>query len=98
MKSEKLKAESRLPSPKHYIREASTSSTKTGNSGESHPRDNKPSSFIDETIDFWQKRTGKTLSRVEAIEAITNINNFFRVLADWDTKARKTDSKPPKEI
>lgn len=98
MKSERVKAKSPPRSPGHHLEAASLSLSKMGNSGEFHPLDGEPSSLIDETIIFWQQRTGKKLSRAEAIEAIANINNLFRVLAEWDTKARKTDSKPAKEI
>jgi len=94
MKSEKIKAKPRPRSPGHHLEAVSTSSTTTGNSGQVHPPDSKEPSFIQETISFWQKRTGKTLSRVEAVEAIANVSNFFRVLAEWDDRMRKREDKP----
>jgi len=89
MKSEKIKAKIRPRSPGHHLKAASTPSTKTGNSGEFHPLDSKPSSFIDETINFWQERTGKKLSRDEAGQAISNICSFFRILSDWNRKTHE---------
>ncbi len=95
MKSEKIKTKSRPRSQGYRLEIVPTSSMKRGDSGAFHSPDNKSSSsFIDETVEFWEKRTGKKLSRFEATEAIANINNFFRVLAEWDDRIRKQEDKP----
>ena len=44
--------------------------------------------FIEETRAFWGELTGRTFSREDAREMIANISGFFRVLAEWDRKAR----------
>jgi hypothetical protein len=41
---------------------------------------------IDETINYWAKRVGKKLSRVEAQQAVVNTVGFFQVLAEWNQK------------
>jgi G:T-mismatch repair DNA endonuclease (very short patch repair protein) len=45
-----------------------------------------PNSFIDETVDHWSKRLGRTFSREEARQAIVNTLGFFQVLAEWNCK------------
>jgi len=45
--------------------------------------------FIEETRAFWSKRTGRTFSREDAREMIANVSGFFRVLDEWDRKARQ---------
>jgi len=41
---------------------------------------------IEATRDFWQKRTGKPISREDAREAISNITAFFDLLHEWDSR------------
>lgn len=55
----------------------------TGNVKEEHPDD-----FVEETRAFWGERTGRTFSREDAREMIANISGFFRVLDEWNRKAR----------
>ena len=44
--------------------------------------------FLDKTITFWQPRTTRTLTREDARQMIENATGFFRVLAEWDAKAK----------
>ena len=44
--------------------------------------------FLDKTIAFWQPRTARTLTREDARQMIENATGFFRVLAEWDSKAK----------
>ena len=44
--------------------------------------------FLDKTIAFWQPRTTRTLTREDARQIIENATGFFRVLAEWDAKAK----------
>ena len=44
--------------------------------------------FLDKTIAFWQPRTARTLTREDARQMIENATGFFRVLAEWDAKAK----------
>jgi hypothetical protein len=48
--------------------------------------------FIEETRAFWSKRTGRTFSREDAREMIANISGFFRILNEWDRKARMEEA------
>ncbi|MBD3305399.1 hypothetical protein GF348_03420 [candidate division KSB3 bacterium] len=43
--------------------------------------------IIDETIAFWEKKTGYRMNREEAREAMNNMNGFFQVLSEWDTES-----------
>lgn len=49
---------------------------------------NGASDIIEQTLDFWGKRTEKDLSREDAREMVANVAGFFQVLAEWDRKAR----------
>ena len=42
------------------------------------------------TIEFWEKKTGKRISEMEAKQAIDNIGNFFKVLHEWENKSDAT--------
>jgi len=44
--------------------------------------------FLDKTIAFWQPRTSRKLTREDARQMIENVTGFFKVLAEWDAKAR----------
>jgi len=93
MKSEKIKVKSQPHSPGHYLGRASTPPEKTGSLEKSHPSDRQPSSIIDETVKFWEKRTGKKLSPDEAMQSISNGCSFFRILSDWNHKIQNQDTK-----
>jgi len=58
-----------------------------GNVKEEHPDD-----FIEETRAFWGERTGRTFSREDAREMIANISGFFRILDEWDRKAKMEEA------
>jgi len=55
---------------------------------------NDASDIIEQTLDFWGKRTGKDLSREDAREMVANVAGFFQVLAEWDRKARLEACSP----
>ena len=44
--------------------------------------------FLDKTVAFWQPRTSRKLTREDARQMIENVTGFFKVLAEWDAKAR----------
>ncbi len=44
--------------------------------------------FIQETIEFWAKRTGERISREDAKQMIENVAGFFAVLNEWDRKSK----------
>jgi hypothetical protein len=41
-------------------------------------------SFIEETREFWQQRTGQPVSREDAREAVQNAAAFVELLARWE--------------
>ncbi|HCA48693.1 MAG TPA: hypothetical protein DEP45_15475 [Armatimonadetes bacterium] len=41
-------------------------------------------SFIEETREFWQQRTGQPVSREDAREAVQNTAAFMELLAGWE--------------
>lgn len=51
--------------------------------------------FLDKTIAFWQPRTTRTLTREDARQMIENATGFFRVLAEWDAKAKAACAAEP---
>ncbi len=44
---------------------------------------------IQETIDFWTRKTGKKITEEDAREMLVNISGFFRVLRKWDDESRR---------
>jgi hypothetical protein len=40
-------------------------------------------SFLQETVEFWQARSGRKLSREDARQITENLTGFFRVLEGW---------------
>jgi hypothetical protein len=48
----------------------------------------EPGDFIEQTIDIWQKRTDRRLTREDGREIIENITGFFTILQEWERKER----------
>ncbi len=44
--------------------------------------------FLDQTIEFWQPRTSRTLTREDAREIVYNLSGFFAVLREWQEAER----------
>lgn len=44
--------------------------------------------LIEETKQFWQARYRKKLSDEDAREIIENMTRFFKILIEWDQKAK----------
>jgi hypothetical protein len=40
--------------------------------------------FLDETIEFWQARSPRNLSREDARQITENLTGFFQILERWD--------------
>lgn len=40
--------------------------------------------FLDKTIELFQKRTDRNLTREDAREMIENVTGFFRILGEWN--------------
>lgn len=39
--------------------------------------------LIEQTVSLFKGRTGRTLSKEEARQAVENISGFFRILQEW---------------
>jgi len=46
------------------------------------------SPFIDETLQFWQPRANRTLTREDGREIIQNVLAFLSILDEWDRAER----------
>lgn len=46
---------------------------------------------IDQTLEFWRKRTARQLTNEDARQITVNMTRFFEILAEWDER----DRKPP---
>jgi len=52
--------------------------------------------FIQETIEFWERKVGVRMTPDEAEEAIHNVADFFRLLARMDREQKaNVDTKLP---
>jgi hypothetical protein len=49
--------------------------------------------LLEQTKQFWQARAQKALSDEDAREIIENMTRFFKILIEWDEKA-KNQTKP----
>lgn len=48
----------------------------------------KNDKLIQETADFWTRKSGKRVSHEDAREMHANLSGFFAVLLEWDAKDR----------
>ena len=44
--------------------------------------------LLEKTIQLFQNRTGRTLSKEDARQIVENVTGFFQVLAEWDRAER----------
>ena len=51
--------------------------------------------FLQETQRFWQERTGRALSDVDAREAVQNVSSFFSLLAQWERNSGLANPASP---
>jgi hypothetical protein len=52
---------------------------------------------IDQTLEFWRRRTARQLTNEDARQITVNMTRFFEILAEWDERDRKRRSpKPPR--
>ena len=47
--------------------------------------------IINQTMDFWFKRTGQEFSSEDARQMVLNVSGFFQILSEWHRKG--TDEK-----
>ena len=52
--------------------------------------------LLEQTKQFWQARTQKPFPDEDAREMIENITCFFKVLIEWDKKAKDRESSSNK--
>lgn len=56
------------------------------------PEQPKEEDFIQETIDFWEKRTDKKFTREDARQMIENVAGYFNLLMELDNKQKSSNS------
>lgn len=59
----------------------------------SHPADHD---FLRQTVEFWQPRADRPLTREDAREIFANVSGFFKVLDEWDRAEQKRNGHPAK--
>jgi hypothetical protein len=59
------------------------------------PRQDHEPDFLDETREFWQRRSPRRLSREDARQIADNVSGFFRVLQEWDASERRHGTQDP---
>jgi hypothetical protein len=59
------------------------------------PDVNVDKDFIQETIDFWEKKTGKIFTREDARQMIENVYGYFNTLHRWDMQEKEKKKKNP---
>jgi len=52
--------------------------------------------LIDQTVELWQPRSRRALSREDARQMVENVTGFFVVLAEW-SRAEATPSAKDQE-
>ncbi len=52
--------------------------------------------FIDRTLEVWQPRTSRALTREDARQIAENATSFFRILLEW-AAAEKDAARPTAE-
>lgn len=63
--------------------------------GPTAPAVNVDKDFIQETIDFWEKKTGKKFTREDARQMIENVSGYFNTLHRWDVREKEKEKKEP---
>jgi hypothetical protein len=51
--------------------------------------------YLDRTIEFWQPRAERRLTREDAREMATNLIGFFRVLEEWSRDEKEEEASKP---
>ena len=45
--------------------------------------------LLDRTLEVWQPRTSRQLTREDARQIIENVNGFFRILLEWEMASQR---------
>jgi len=53
--------------------------------------------LLEDTIQFWQSRTSRPLTREDARQAVENIVGFFTTLQNWTAAAETRQVEPGAE-
>ena len=72
--------------------------------GSSMPPQRNQNELIEQTRDYWQRRTPKKLTSEDARQITENLTGFFRVLVEWEAAERRPpnpaaeieDTEPPR--
>lgn len=51
--------------------------------------------LLEKTIQLFQNRTGRTLSKEDAREMIENVTGFFRILGEWNRTEQELRRSDP---
>jgi hypothetical protein len=54
--------------------------------------------IIERTLEIWQPRTSRKLTREDGRQMVENISGFFDVLGEWEAKEREAGVKDFGEI
>jgi uncharacterized coiled-coil DUF342 family protein len=54
--------------------------------------------IIERTLEIWQPRTSRKLTREDGRQMVENISGFFDTLSDWEAKENKPEVKDFNEI
>jgi hypothetical protein len=46
--------------------------------------DDARTKLLDQTLEVWQPRTSRKLTREDARQIVENVNGFFRILLEWE--------------
>ena len=49
--------------------------------------------FIDQTLELWQQRSTRVLTREDARQIIDNTTGFFRTLLEWEMAERNSTKR-----
>jgi hypothetical protein len=45
--------------------------------------------LLDRTLEVWQPRTSRKLTREDARQIVENVNGFFRILLEWEMASQR---------
>jgi hypothetical protein len=54
------------------------------------PKQREKTDILQQTLDFWQRRTPHTLTPEDARQIVENISGFFRILLEWEHAERRS--------
>jgi hypothetical protein len=82
------------------IVQAGREAVRSPSSGESNTDNYEPvqerrERFINQTLNLWQRRSPRLLTREDARQIAENVTGFFNVLMEWEARSSKNESGKP---